>query len=257
MNLGLEDKRVLVTGGTGGIGLALSKAFLSEGASVAMIARHGNRLCNCAEQLSLTYDSCRILPLVADCSKINSMKSAMSELSSVWEGLDVVVANVGDGRSIPDSLPNQDHFYEIWTKNFVTAELTAEFTLPFLALSRGCLLFISSIAGLEFIGAPTDYSVAKAAVIALSKQLAKKLAPEVRVNCIAPGNIYFQGGSWDEKIKVDPERIENLIQSTVPMKRFGSPEEIADLAVFLCSDRAKFITGSCVVADGGQTVGHF
>jgi len=117
------------------------------------------------------------------------------------------------------------------------------------------LLFISSIAGLEAIGAPTDYSVAKSAIVALTKQLARKLAPRVRINCIAPGNVWFQGGSWDEKLQADPERVKALIENTVPMKRFGTPQEIADVAVFLCSSRASFITGA--VVDGGQTVGFF
>jgi len=134
---------------------------------------------------------------------------------------------------------------------------TARTFLPMLEESKGVLLFISSIAGLEAIGAPTDYSVAKSALISLTKQMARRLAPKVRVNCIAPGNIYFEGGSWDEKKTADPEKINKLIYATVPMNRFGTPDEIADAALFLCSDRASFITGSVLVVDGGQTVGIF
>ena len=120
--------------------------------------------------------------------------------------------------------------------------------------SNGSLLFISSIAGLEAFGAPTDYSTAKAAIMALSKNLASKLAPNVRVNVIAPGNIYFEGGSWDEKIIKDKTRIDKIIKSEVPMKRFGFPEEVAASVVFLSSEKAKFITGTTLVIDGGQTV---
>jgi len=123
--------------------------------------------------------------------------------------------------------------------------------------SSGVLLFISSIAGIEAFGAPTDYSTAKTAVIALAKNMARKLAKEVRVNVLAPGNVLFPGGSWDEKIKDDPSEVEKIIESTVPMNRFGMPEEIADAAVFLCSERAGFITGSVLVVDGGQTVRVF
>ena len=122
--------------------------------------------------------------------------------------------------------------------------------------SKGCLLFVSSIAGIEAFGAPTDYSTAKSAIIALAKNMARKLALEsVRVNVIAPGNVYFKGGSWDEKIQQDKGRVDEIIKSTVPMNRFASPQEIADAAVFLCSDRAKFITGATLAIDGGQTVG--
>jgi 3-oxoacyl-[acyl-carrier protein] reductase len=108
---------------------------------------------------------------------------------------------------------------------------------------------------MEAFGAPTDYSTAKSAIIALAKNMARKLAPNVRVNVIAPGNVYFEGGSWDEKIKKDKKRVNQIIQATVPMNRFATPQEIADSALFLCSDKANFITGSTLVIDGGQTVG--
>ncbi|MBT6226237.1 MAG: SDR family oxidoreductase, partial [Candidatus Scalindua sp.] len=98
---------------------------------------------------------------------------------------------------------------------------------------------------------------AKTAIAALAKNMARKLAKEVRVNVLAPGNVLFAGGSWDEKIKEDPIRVKTIIESTVPMNRFGTPDEIADAAVFLCSNRATFITGSTLVVDGGQTVGIF
>ncbi len=118
-------------------------------------------------------------------------------------------------------------------------------------------MFISSITGIEAIGAPVDYSTAKTAVIALAKNMAKKLGEDVRINVLAPGNIIFPEGNWEKKVKDDPIKIKEYINNTVPMKRFGTPEDIADSAVFLCSSRAKFITGSLLVVDGGQTVGIF
>jgi 3-oxoacyl-[acyl-carrier protein] reductase len=86
--------------------------------------------------------------------------------------------------------------------------------------------------------------------------MARKLAPDVRVNVIAPGNVYFKGGSWDEKIRKDKKHVDEVIRSTVPMNRFATTKEIADSVVFLCSDRASFITGSVLVVDGGQTVSY-
>ena len=123
-----------------------------------------------------------------------------------------------------------------------------------LKATKGCLLFISSITGVEAIGAPIDYSTAKSALNAFAKNLSRKVAPHVRVNVIAPGNIYFPEGSWDKKMKNDEKKISELIKNTVPIQRFGKPEEIADTAVFLCSPRASFITGSVLRVDGGQTV---
>ena len=115
------------------------------------------------------------------------------------------------------------------------------------------MLFISSIAGVEAIGAPINYSTAKSALIAFSKNLSKKLAGRVRVNTIAPGNINFPGSSWEEKIKADEKKVKEIINN-VPMKRFGTPKEIANSAVFLSSDKASFITGALLIIDGGQTV---
>ena len=93
-------------------------------------------------------------------------------------------------------------------------------------------------------------------MIGLAKNLSRKLAPDIRVNVIAPGNIYFEGGSWEKKMKNDKKNVENMINTQVPMKRFGKPEEVADAAVFLCSNKAKFITGTTLVIDGGQTTSY-
>ena len=170
--------------------------------------------------------------------------------------LDVLVVNVGDGRSVLDALPNGKQWDITWKKNFESALITSRTFLPMLKKSKGCLLFVSSVAGIEAFGAPTDYSTSKAAIIALSKNMARKLASEnVRVNVIAPGNVYFEGGSWDSKIKRDQKKVDEIIKATVPMKRFATPQEIADAAVFLCSHKASFITGTTLVVDGGQTVG--
>ena len=254
MELGLSNKRVLVTGASRGIGLAIARGFLNEGARVVLVARTAFRLEEAAANLSTEHGSDRVLEITGDCADAYAWPQIISGIKSVWGGLDVVVANVGDGRSVADTLPDEARFKLTWRANFITAEQTSRFTLPLLEANGGCLVFISSIAGLEAIGAPTDYSVAKAALIALSKQLARKLAPRVRVNCLAPGNVYFPGGSWDEKIQMNRDRVDKLIEDTVPMRRFGTPEEIADAALFLCSDRANFITGACLVVDGGQTV---
>jgi 3-oxoacyl-[acyl-carrier protein] reductase len=254
MDLGLSNKRVLVTGASRGIGLAIARGFLNEGARVALIARTDQLLAEATVKLSTEHGSDRVLKITADCADAKAWPEVVSRIESVWGGLDITVANVGDGRSVADALPDEARFKLTWQTNFATAEQTARYTLPLLEMNRGCLLFIASITGLEAIGAPTDYSVAKAALIVLSKQLARKLATGVRVNCLAPGNVYVPGGSWDEKIQVNRERVERLIEATVPMRRFGTPDEIADAAVFLCSDRASFITGTCLVVDGGQTV---
>lgn len=255
MHLELEGKRILIAGGSRGIGLAIAEAFLREGARVMLIARSPEPLKRAADRLVSEHGSDRVLAFPADCTNANAWPYIIEKIRSMWGGLDAAVANVGDGRGLHDALPDPEHFAITWRMNFSAAEHTARAAMPLLQSGSGSLLFISSIAGLEAIGAPTDYSVAKTAILALSKQLSRKLAPTVRVNCLAPGNVCFPGGSWDAKIKAEPERIRSLINATVPLRRFAQPMEIADAAVFLCSSRASFITGACLVVDGGQTVG--
>jgi len=125
--------------------------------------------------------------------------------------------------------------------------------MPSIKKSRGSIIFISSICGVEALGAPTDYSVAKAALNAFSKNLAKKVGPDVRVNSVAPGNIYFEGGTWEKKIKENKSMVDVMLENEVPLRRLGKPEEVADAVKFLCSERASFITGATLVVDGGQT----
>jgi 3-oxoacyl-[acyl-carrier protein] reductase len=257
MDLGLDNKRVLITGASKGIGAAIAKRFLEEGSTVVVVSRGSPQLFNIEKKLQEIFGKSRIFAETCDCTNSTSLADLHKRIVKSIGGLDIVVANIGDGRSVPDALPDDEQWKKTWNNNFESALLTTRTFLPMLQKSKGCLLFISSITAMEAFGAPVDYSTAKTAVAALAKNMARKLAKEVRVNVLAPGNVFFTGGSWDEKIKHDPARVKNIIESTVPMNRFGTADEMADAAVFLCSERATFITGSTLVVDGGQTVGIF
>lgn len=255
MNLNLKNKKVLITGASQGIGLAIAEGFLNEDAMTCIVSRGSNNLFNNEKKLQELYGVENCFAHKCDCTNIDSLNNLKIKIEEKWGNLDILIVNVGDGRSSLDALPSDDFWSKTWKNNFDSALNSSRVFLPLLKESNGCLLFISSIAGVEFIGAPTDYSTAKSAIISLSKNLAKKLAPRVRVNVLAPGNVYFKGGSWDEKIRKDKDKVDNLIRAQVPMNRFASPNEIADSAVFLCSDRASFITGITMTIDGGQTSG--
>lgn len=257
MNLELNNKRVLITGASRGIGAAIARSFLLEGAKVCIVSRGSKNLYDTENLLRSEFDKNFVHAQSCDCTSLSSMEALRHHIMNKWNGLDIVVANVGDGESASEPIPNINQWKKIWNKNFETSLNTARTFLPSLEESKGCFLFISSIAGIEAIGAPVDYSTAKTAVIALAKNLAKKLGEDVRVNVLAPGNIFFPEGTWEKKVKNNPKKIKIYINTTVPMKRFGTPEDVADSAVFLCSSRAKFITGSLLVVDGGQTVGIF
>ena len=255
MNFNLSNKKVLITGASRGIGLAIAESFLQEGAKICLVSRGSKALFENEKKLQGAYGLESSFACKCDCTNIESLNSLKNKVKGKWSSLDIVVVNVGDGRSVSDALPEDEQWQKTWNSNFESALQTARIFLPMLEKSKGVLLFVSSIAGIEAFGAPTDYSTAKTAIIALAKNMARKLAPTVRVNVIAPGNVLFDGGSWDEKIQQDKERLDEIIKSTVPMNRFATPQEIADSAVFLCSDRASFITGATLVIDGGQTAG--
>jgi 3-oxoacyl-[acyl-carrier protein] reductase len=258
MNLNLTGKRVLITGSSRGIGLAIAQAFLEEGARVVLTGRRQSVLDQLHQELGKKFPPASVLPVSRDLTDNSAMKSLKEQVMNAWNGLDILILNLGNGKSEAAPIPSAANFDAVRQVNFDSAvNATREF-YPLLRKSGGNIVFIASIAGIEAYGAPTDYAVVKSALIAYSKNLARKVAADgVRVNCIAPGNVYFKGGSWDEKFKADPGRIGCLIATTVPLRRFGKPEEIAAAAAFLASERSSFTTGACWVIDGGQTVSIF
>jgi 3-oxoacyl-[acyl-carrier protein] reductase len=130
----------------------------------------------------------------------------------------------------------------------------AQAAIPYLQRRGGSILFIGSIVGVEATAAPLPYSAAKAALANYSKNLSRAVAEYgIRVNCLAPGNVLFPGGSWERHLNERREEVEDMISREVPQKRFGTPEEIAEFAAYLVSPRAGFATGGCYVIDGGQT----
>jgi 3-oxoacyl-[acyl-carrier protein] reductase len=255
MQLDLDGKKILIAGASKGIGLATARGFATEGANVWMLARSPKRLENVMKELQKQFGPEAVKATQCDCSSSIEMIGSKKIVEREWKGIDVIVANVGDGRSTSEALPEAKIWAKTWQANFETAINTARTFIPLLTNGRGVLIFISSIAGLEAFGAPTDYSTAKSAVQALAKNLARKLAPQIRVNVIAPGNVYFPGGSWDQKYKANKSEVDEIIRTQVPMQRFATTDEIAHATIFLSSSRAQFITGATLTVDGGQTVG--
>ena len=119
--------------------------------------------------------------------------------------------------------------------------------------SKGVIVCISSIAGIDRTGAPVPYSIAKAAINMYVKGMSKHLASQgIRINAVAPGNIMFGGSVWEKKMKKNPNRVKKILTEEVSLKRFGSPDEIGNLVTFLASPVSSFITGQIIIADGGQ-----
>ena len=144
---------------------------------------------------------------------------------------------------------------EMFMSNFYSATNVIESATDSLEKSKGSVVCISSICGIEEIpGAPIEYSVAKAALNSYVKLASKKLGRKgIRINAVAPGNIIFKNSVWDLKMRENSNSVKQMLNNEVPLNRLGNPDEISNLVVWLASDEASFVTGSIMVADGGQT----
>ena len=250
MDLLLSNKSVLVTGSSKGIGYHIAKAFLTEGARVMITGRDRESL-NIAEK-SLEKIG-EVISFCGDMTNSAEIDRAIVMAEKKFGGIDVVIANVGDG-SVGGVEISQEEWHSALQTNFVGAMILVAKTTPLLIKQKGNIIFIASIAGVESMGASLPYGASKAALLSAMKGLAREIGPKgVRVNAIAPGNIFFPGGRWEQKLSERKEYFENYIKTEVPLGRFGSPEEIANTALFLASPLSSFTTGACFVVDGGQT----
>lgn len=257
MDLGLKGKVVFVSGGSRGIGFSIAAAFAAEGAKVAIAARSAESLEQAGMRLAETAGEKRVEAIQADMTSEPDIIRALDETEAQLGSIFAVVANVGTGTARPGYELDRAAWQGPIEANLLGSVLLAGAVLPRLVTRRGGnLTFISSIAGIEVVKAPIPYSVAKAGLLMAMKSYAHEVGRyNVRVNAVAPGNVFFPGGSWSEKF-LDPEKkiiFENYIRSEVALRRFATPKEIADTVVFMASDRAGFMTGSVVVVDGGQT----
>ena len=253
MNLELAGKLCLVSGASRGIGRGIALSLAREGARVFAIARGADGLAALAPELVAAGGGPHG-QLVADVATADGATAAVEGCVRVLGGIDVVIANVGksfarDAQAMDDADLGASLDANLWS-----AARIAQRAVPHLvARGGGSITMISSLFGREAGGAP-GYNVAKAAVIALAKALARDHAKHgIRVNTIAPGSILFPGGGWDRRQQADPAGIAAFVEREIPMGRFGTVEEIADVVTFVASPRARWITGATIAVDGGQS----
>lgn len=252
MDLKLKDKVVMITGGSRGIGRAIALGFAAEGARVSICGRTRETLENAAGEIQKL--GVEVFTQTADVTNSSDAGAFVNATRDRFGRIDVLVNNVGGSRRTPTLEISDQEWHDLLDLNAVSAARMSRLVIPTMkAQGGGVIIMISSIFGRES-GGHITYNAGKAAEIALTKSLAQELARDnIRVNSVAPGSILFPGGSWDRKQQADPEGIAAFIKSDLPFGRFGKPEEIADVVVFLASERASWVSGACINVDGCQS----
>lgn len=248
MNLNLAGKSALITGSSKGIGRAIAEALHAEGCRVALNGRNSTDLDLAVSQLN------GAIGIVCDVTQELEARKLIEEVVSKFGGLDILVCNVGSGRSVAPGQETSEEWRRMFEINLWSATNTIEAAKDALIGSKGSIVCISSICGLEVIpGAPVTYSAAKAALNAYVRGMARAFGKDgVRINAVAPGNILFEGSVWLKKIEDEPDSVLKMLESEVPLSRLGVPEDIASLVIYLTSERSSFATGKIWAIDGGQ-----
>jgi NAD(P)-dependent dehydrogenase (short-subunit alcohol dehydrogenase family) len=247
MNLGLENRRVLVSGGSRGIGKAIVQCFLDEGAHVAFCARSASGVAEAERALGG-----RAFGAVVDVTQPGEVQHWVANAVQRLGGLDIIVPNVSALAGGSD--------LETWRKAFDTDLLGSvamvQAALPHLLQSDAAsVVLISSVSGREVDRFAEPYGVLKAALLHYAKTLsARHAADGIRVNSVSPGNVYFDEGVWGEIARNDPQTFADCLAAN-PMGRMATPEEVARATVFLASPAASYTTGTSLLVDGGLTKG--
>jgi NAD(P)-dependent dehydrogenase (short-subunit alcohol dehydrogenase family) len=243
-----KDKVAVVTGGNSGIGLATARAFVREGARVAITGRSDDTLK--AAQKDLGPDA---LVIKADSSRVAEIGAAMNRIKENFGRIDALFVNAGIGRFVPFEDVSEEFFDETIATNLKGVFFTVQKAAPLLSRGAAVVLNASINANIGMPGSSV-YAASKAAVVSLARTLSADLLPRgVRVNVVSPGPvatpILNRMGLPEEQTR----QLKEQITTQVPLKRFGQPEEIAAAVLYLSSSEAAYVVGTELVVDGGMS----
>jgi 3-oxoacyl-[acyl-carrier protein] reductase len=253
LDLNLKGKNVLITGGSKGIGKAIAKAFISEEANVSIAARNMEILKDAKQELGSNASIFQV-DIVNPGEREKLIRSFIEEKGR----LDILINNAGGSNGGGAAETGMDLFYEAMELNYYSAVHLSKMAFEQMKENQnGAIINITSIFGRES-GGKVTYNNAKSALISFTKSFADEAIPfGVRVNSIAPGSILHETGNWKKRLEENPEQMKEFIRREIPAGRFGTPQEIANVAAFLASDKASWIVGASLNVDGGQSRMNF
>jgi len=249
MDLGLRGRTVLVTGGSRGIGMAIARAFVAEGARVAICSRSARHLVAAAKALG------EIAAYPCDVTKPREVRAVLRRTGP----LDVLVNNAGGMEHFGDfDATTPETWRRAFELNLFSAVETIRAARRGLKTRKGCIVNIASEVGRQPFNMGPDYVASKAALLSLTKYLANELAPEgIRVNAVCPGPVMTDSWIAEARQRAGPrwraflKEAAKRASARVPLGRMGSPEDVASLVAFVASPRASWITGASLAVDGG------
>lgn len=250
MDLGIVDKRVLVTAASQGIGQAIALAFAQENCRVAVVARRKQQLKQLVDDMGgpgKGHSFCAI-----DLMPPGNPTAALEKLDAEADPFDIVIHNIGGTLQVKNPLAPVSDWQDVWRFNVgIAIEINGVVAAAMQKKQWGRIIHISSISG-ESLRGSGPYGAAKAYLNAYTKVLGRALAPTgVVVSAVLPGAIYAPGGHWDNVAKTNPAMKADFLRHHHAIGRLGTAEEIAPFAVFLASKYVTFAQGACINVDGG------
>jgi 3-oxoacyl-[acyl-carrier protein] reductase len=253
MDLELGGKTALVSGSSKGIGYHIARGLAAEGCNVVLNGRNAQTLAQAGAAVEALGGG-QVATCLGDVTEPGTAQAFVESALAAFGRIDVLVNNVG-GSTPKLLVEDTDEDWEAaFAFNLFHAVRLSRLCIPEMQkVGGGAILNIASIAGRES-GSAMTYNASKAALISFSKALAQQTAKDnIRVNSLAPGSIFFPGGVWDRRRAASPDGLKGFVEANMPLGRFGTPEEIANVAVFMVSPRASLVHGACWNVDGCQS----